>query len=298
MKISLMTRNFFEAYGEDRGLEMMAKAGYDAVDYSFLGEYWEEIKILNDEQIIEHFTKIKEKLTSLGIYANQSHAPYAPWFEYDEKKTAERFEEIRKALLASSVLGVGQCVVHPCAMEENKYSHKSAENKAVNIDFYSRLLPYLDEYGVNIGIENMFTYDPRVQKLAPTVTSSSLEMADYVDSFNALCKGEKHFVAVLDIGHSNLAGEATTADMIRNLGSRLKGLHVHDNYSRDDNHFAPGIGNINWDEALEALKEIGYDGDFTYEAHGFFECFDKEMTYDAGVFLCKLGKHLCEKHSL
>lgn len=34
-----------------------------------------------------------------------------------------------------------------------------------------------------------------------------------------------------------------------------------------DQHLLPYQGTINWNEVMAALREVGYPGDFTYEAH-------------------------------
>jgi sugar phosphate isomerase/epimerase len=86
--------------------------------------------------------------------------------------------------------------------------------------------------------------------------------------------------------------------MVRSLGSRLKALHIHDNGGIYDDHTAPGFGNVKFNEFCTALKEIGYDGDFVYEADNFYNRFDRELTHDAGVLLCKIGRNMVSKYGL
>ena len=251
MNICSQSDTFIKVYGDEKGIKLFAKAGFESIDFSM-------------------------------------------FYPVDKGILAEPDDVVR----ASSILGANYAIVHPAILRENRYGSLAAENKAVNVDLYSRLIPYLDEYGIKIAIENMFNYDPIKKCICPTVCSSSEEMADYVDTMNSLCKNGDRFVACLDVGHANLAGDKPIGDMVRTLGSRLKSLHIHDNNGINDEHTAPGFGNIKFDEFCAALKEIGYDGDFIFEADSFYDRFDKSLTYDAGSLLYKIGRNIAEKYSL
>jgi hypothetical protein len=39
---------------------------------------------------------------------------------------------------------------------ENNYF----KNRSINVDFYSRLIPTMEEYGVKVAVENMDALDP------------------------------------------------------------------------------------------------------------------------------------------
>ena len=49
------------------------------------------------------------------------------------------------------------------------------------------------------------------------------------------------------------------------MGSRIKMLHIHDNFRNDDTHVVPFGGNIPWEQVMCALKDVGYSGAFNYE---------------------------------
>ena len=65
-----------------------------------------------------------------------------------------------------------------------------------------------------------------------------------------------------------------------------------------DDHTAPGFGNIDWAGFCKGLSDIGYDGDYVYEADNFYKHFDPALTFDAGVLLCKIAKNMIEKYGL
>ena len=69
-----------------------------------------------------------------------------------------------------------------------------------------------------------------------------------------------------DTGHiTAFSYDLTVGNEIRKCGEAIKVLHVHDNHGRADQHNFPGMGIINWKDAIQALKEIGYNGVFSLE---------------------------------
>jgi L-ribulose-5-phosphate 3-epimerase len=99
-----------------------------------------------------------------------------------------------------------------------------------------------------------------------------------------------------DFGHANLAG-IDQCGALRAIGKNLKALHVNDNKGEHDDHTAPYFGTIVWEPIMKTLKEIGYEGEFTYEAHNF-ACVLPDgihdpalrFTYELGMYLLSLAK--------
>ena len=54
-------------------------------------------------------------------------------------------------------------------------------------------------------------------------------------------------------------------DFIRLIGKRLKATHIDDNHGDKDSHLVPLFGSADWQDIAKALKEIGYENDFSYE---------------------------------
>jgi sugar phosphate isomerase/epimerase len=102
-------------------------------------------------------------------------------------------------------------------------------------------------------------------------------------------------VACLDIGHAPLVG-VDPCELIRALGrDRLKALHVHDVDGINDLHTLPYLSKINWDSVCAALKEIGYEGDLTFEAGNFVTPLPTELSAAAAKFMVAAGRHLIDK---
>ena len=111
----------------------------------------------------------------------------------------------------------------------------------------------------------------------------------YVDAVNP-----ENFTACLDLGHCGLVGE-DCASMIRDMGSRLGCLHIHDNDHIHDSHTLPYLSKMDWTSILEALADIDYKGNFTYEADSFLRLFPDSMLTECEKFMCGIGRKMIEK---
>ena len=86
------------------------------------------------------------------------------------------------------------------------------------------------------------------------------------------------------------------ADSLRQIGTRLKALHINDNRGMQDDHVLPYLGHIEWAPVLKALKEIGYSGDFTYEIHNFTSGFEPGFLHTESMkFACMVGKNMVKE---
>jgi sugar phosphate isomerase/epimerase len=74
--------------------------------------------------------------------------------------------------------------------------------------------------------------------------------------------------ATFDVGHSAVMGE-DIAGCIRSLGPLLRNLHLEDIVGRVHAHKLYGEGDIDFDPVFRALREIGYQGDFTPDLYPF-----------------------------
>ena len=71
--------------------------------------------------------------------------------------------------------------------------------------------------------------------------------------------------ACWDTGHANIQGVDQYRSIVE-LGDRLRGLHINDNYGDMDSHVAPFQGTTNIDAVMQGLLDIRYQGYFTFEA--------------------------------
>ncbi len=229
-------------------LDTLVEVGFDAYDYSMYDSK-HYVSCIDDEDYLEKAKEIRAYADTLGIVCNQSHAPFPTWRTGETEYNEKTFSRLVRALEITGILGGKLCVVHP-------WNNATAEE---NAEFYKRLLPYAKANNVKIGVENMWNWEGK--NATPAACWS-------VEDFNAHLAplDSDWFVANLDLGH---------ADMMRHLGvdamqmvrgvNRLQGLHIHDNNCIHDNHAVPFTMDMNYPAIIEALREVGYEGDITLE---------------------------------
>lgn len=306
MNICTLTKDLCGRFGYEKGLDIIADAGFESVDFSLFYPIDSGILTEDDDTVREYFTRMREMVESRGMYVYQTHSPY-PTVVEDHEKNKLIFSALKKALLASSVLGARHSVVHPShrailpdgSFKKQLYSYDKEQTKETNVKFYSELIPYLYEYDMKIAIENMWANDPKKNGyICPSVCSNPHEMVDYIDTMNSLCPDER-FVACLDVGHTNLScRDMSVREIVNVLGHRLKSLHVHDNDGLHDSHTTPGLGNIDWEGFCLGLKDVGYTGDFVYEAHKAHEPFDDAVVPYSAKLLYQIARNMCDKYGL
>lgn len=288
MLLSASTSMFYPYFSCEEIVELMSQAGFDAMDFSFhISEafYGEET---DSEAFKERFLRLKAMAEEKNMCFNQGHAPCGSSF-VDEARTRRRFEDIVRSIRNASYLGIHTLVVHPA--QHLPYCEDGVPERLfeMNVEFYNRLKPYCQEYHVKIAVENMWQ-QPAGLKIDHSTCSRPEEFIRYVDALDS-----NWFVACLDIGHAALVSEDPAA-FIRQLGAkRLKTLHVHDVDGIFDTHTLPYQGIINWDKVTAALKEIGYEGDLTFEATGFLSNVPGSLRLSGARFMVDTGRYLIKK---
>lgn len=266
-------------FGEEKAIEIIAKAGFDAVDYCML-DLDKENYVLNSDSYKAHALKLVEAAKRNNVYFNQGHAVgYIPHENHDIviKKLIEKNS---RAIEISGIMGIRTLVIHPVVF--GNYIGREEYVFEKNMQYFKGLLPYAEEYGVKLACENMWCSDKRKKVTTGGVCGNPFEHARYIDEIN-----HPLLVACIDVGHCSLSGREAS-DCIRVLGDRLGALHIHDNDYLDDMHTLPGLSEINFNEIMKALKDIDYKGDFTLETDHFFDSLNTIEETEAGMKLAEL----------
>ena len=217
--------------------------------------------------------EIRRTFESAGIEAHSVHAPQDSLIAFDIKARTKAVETCKKLLCQLSAAGVGILVFHIGAIEHEK--HRASAFSMV-LDSLHSLAESAEQCQVILALEN----DPpglRNRFPRPLCSNSSmlLKLLEKVNS--------RWLRACYDTGHGHIGertGE-TIGQAIRNLSDWIVTIHMQDNEGFGDLHLQPGYGTINWDEFVEALKDIGYDHPITIEsgpwAGGTFRCMLNEV---------------------
>jgi sugar phosphate isomerase/epimerase len=94
------------------------------------------------------------------------------------------------------------------------------------------------------------------------------------------------FHAVWDAGHANLQ-EMPQDEELRILGSHVRALHIQDNRGDTDSHLLPFLGTMSMDALMNGLKDIGYNGYFTFEVGGIFTPPAEKRPFEKDTRLCQ-----------
>ena len=269
-------------FGREKGIEIIANAGFPAIDLSM----FRDLDFVFADNWKETAKKYKDLAASFGVHFNQAHAPFGGGFE---RYTKETVKQLPRVIEFASLVGAKQIIVHPA--QKIPYLGREEEMFEINMDFYSKLAPYAKNCGIKIAIENMWQNRPVTNYICDDVCADPRELNRYYDSLN----DPEAFTVCLDLGHVALCGREPQ-DAIRTIGhDRLGALHVHDVDYVNDLHTLPGSAKINWDAVCHALADIKYKGDFTLEADSFLKKYDVEFRPTASKFMAEVCKHLTSK---
>jgi len=268
MKISTEISSARRLVGEERAVEYVAKAGFDAWDFSMFAMCNKD-KVnrvlapcdhpLAGKDYLAFARRLKRIGLDNGIVCNQSHAPFPSDFPGMEPW-------LFRAIECTAEAGGKICVIHPC----NNLGPKE------NGELYNKLLPFAKDCGVKIATENMWNRAPD-KSIIPAACSSPEDFCRHIDILDG------QIVACLDLGHAEMEGVHTSAvDMIYALGHRLQALHIHDNDKKGDTHQIPFSMKIDFAPIVKALHDIGYTGYLTLEADAYLKSFTPENAF-AGV---------------
>ncbi len=250
-------------------IDECAKAGYRVLDINWCMAMNPDSPLRGDEweRYVDH---IGEFAAARGIVFSQAHLPYYDMFSPQATPETVSLMEtlIHRCILASGILRVPWAVTHPGTDETAGQNTAVAISK--NLAYYAPHVEEAKKVGVGIALENDFEYIGARRRV---FCASVYELAALVDAFHDAAVG-----ACYDFGHANLCGGHHRRNL-NALGGRLKAVHVQDNHGMADEHLMPFYGNIDWADAMAGLRDIGYQGDLTYEIQEFGRYLPKDMKH-------------------
>lgn len=205
--------------------------GADRVELMMDGPLWDSFQQREDA--------IAAEILGTGVTCSL-HGPC-----WDVNLTSEN-REIRDASFRTTLdtvrlarrVGAAHVVVHPGFCQSSAFSHAAARRRAV--EAVSRLAEEAAKLGVSILVENV--------GYRGTELFDEEAFARLLDGFGS----EAGYL--LDTGHAAINGWDMPA-LIRELGEKLRCVHLHDNDGRTDEHLPIGDGRIEWAPIIEALGE-------------------------------------------
>lgn len=253
MKIGI-TESSYRVYPKEIRYQKMKEHGFTCADYGMSNT---EVApyTLDDAEFDAYLTEERRLAEDAGIVISQVHGPWRwPPQDATEEDRAERMEKMKRSIRGTAVLGCKNWIVHPIMPYGiNELGTDDAQKTwDLNVVFMRELLACAKEHDIIICFENM---------PMPNFSLGSVEaIMRFVNEMN-----DDHFRVCLDTGHVNVFPGQTLYDAVHMIGDKLQALHVHDNSGKSDEHRLPWLGTADWEGFGRALREIGFDGVFSYE---------------------------------
>lgn len=250
MKLSVSSCAFNGLYTTPaQNLEACSKTKFKNLDFSlgFVGGK-------NDfEKDIDEILLNKEKY---GISFTMGHTPYR-FNPFLNKETFDKqLNEVENAIFVASQIGIDRVTAHGgWACSENK---TDLLNK--NVEYFKRVLEYAEKNNVIVMIEN----------ISSNLRKCLLDVETPEDILYIIDKLNNHPLLKVcwDTGHANTMGLEQYNNILK-LKGLLYGVHLQDNFGYNDDHMVPLLGTVNFDEVIQGLKDINYQGPFNFEVHVF-----------------------------
>lgn len=190
-----------------------------------------------------------------GVTFVASHSPCVNAFsQMDDETYAVALRAVRRSIEVCHMLGISGTVVHASSNIHMTYIDFLQQNKR----FYTDLFDLMEKYQVTVLTENMHEF-------AYFHLSTGKEMRQFIDYVD-----HPLLAACWDTAHANInrkAREQGQYQCILDIGDKLKGLHISDNFGDGcHQHTWPFAGTINFDSVMQGLVDVHYGGPFTFEA--------------------------------
>ena len=229
-------------YGKDRLNDDLAKKIADS------GLEVLELDMSAEDYPQADFYKTAEIAKNHGLEIASLHLPIAPQHIYDvTHKYATvgampyQIELIKRGC---EILGVKHIVIHSGG------EPLSEDERAERVERAGEKLPQLADVAAQYGADICIEVLPRT--CLGRDSDEILAMLSYDDRLR-VC---------LDTNHIFRESEVA---FIHKIGKKIATTHISDRDDINERHWWPGEGLLDWVAILDALEEIGYEGDWIYE---------------------------------
>ena len=205
-----------------------------------------ELCIEPHDLVTMDWKKLKEWIDESGVELWSFHLPFGPLDIADPDEYTHQYAVALQAeyIKRSGELGAKIAVIHPSfepiPPEERAEWMTTAKASLV------QLAEIAEAWGVTLAVEDL----PRT--CLGNCSADMLELLS-ADPRLRVCFDTNHLLDERNVG------------FVRALGDRIITLHVSDYDFRNERHWMPGEGKVDWVELVTALEEAGYDGPFLYE---------------------------------
>lgn len=281
MKIGIGASSY-GVYPMEERYKIMRSHGFGSIDFG-MSNTESAPYTLSDGEAEAMLTEHRKAAEEAGILISQVHGPWR-WPPQDAtvEDRAERMEKMKRCLRYTALLGCRYMVVHPIMpFHINDIGTGNEEATwQINLDYYRELLETARAEDVIIALENM--------PMPQFSIGSPEQILQFVTEIN-----DPYMKVCLDTGHVSVYDKRQPSEAVYVLGDWIKVLHIHDNAGRADEHLLPysRTGVIDWPAFGKALRDIGYEGTFSYETAPNGKL-PRPVWEDVAKALVKLGHYI------
>jgi len=216
-------------------------AGFDGVEIPIFGGEPADYKPVRAE-----LDKLGLKCTTVTVLNPEANA-----ISPDAKIRDNAIAWLKKVIEINHVLGA-ETMVGPFHSPLGVFSGSGPtdDEKKRGAEVLRKAAEFAKQANLMLGIE----YLNRFECYFLTTATAAVELVKAVDHPN--------FRTMYDTFHAHIE-EKSQAGTIRTLAPVLAHVHISEN-----DRGTPGTGQVNWNEAFNTLREVGYDGWFVIEAFG------------------------------
>ena len=287
MRLSTSTNIYFNRPGNKKAdiedsVRLCAAAGYRVMDMNFYDCTTFRLPFTTD-RYEPWIYGLKELAARCGVEFSQAHANFYNFCDKNAKDKEFLDAMVFRSIECAGILGVKWIVIH--AGTDFDSARPARDSKAKNVEYLKPVLEHAAKHHVGLAVENLWDYN-----IAPRrrYTSNAEELVDLVDT---LAKDYGNVGICWDFEHANIMKQAQTP-ALRMIGDRLKATHVSDNIGIENDHILPFYGYTDWEEIMRVLKDIGYQGDFTYEIHRYTTQLPEALILPALRYSIEVGNYL------
>jgi L-ribulose-5-phosphate 3-epimerase len=290
MKLSTSSNIVFERPDKSimpmvKMLDLASGAGFDVFDISFYDWSLPGSPFLTDrwrewiEQIAEH----KDKL---GVSFGQCHAYTYNFLDSRMSEDEKTYHEmlVLRSIECCAIVGSRLCVTHP----ETRFGvvNQTKLSRQGNLEYFGRLFDKIAKFNMELAVENMcdVSISPR-RKYGVTPE----ELVDLVETFS-----DSRLGICWDFEHADIM-EQNQRDCLLYIRKHLKATHVSDTHSAtvpELMHVLPLFGKVDWREVMRTLREIDYQGFFSFEVNNYGNYFPDPLLPSALALAYEIGRYL------
>lgn len=201
------------------------------------------------EEITAWALAAKAHADKAGITVWSVHLPFGGAYDISQTDDSLRRQavELNKhdMQLCARLVAPQKFIIHPSAEpigDEERAARIAASKKSLE-----ELAPVAKELNVTLLVENL----PRT-----CLGNTSAELMDIID-------GIENTAICFDVNHLLIESQAS---FVQNTKGKIQSTHMSDYDRKNERHWLPGEGVIDWNGLLHALVGSGYPGPFIYEA--------------------------------